>query len=413
MDPSHDYSPSNGAPCDGIWGTVVAVQANYYWVRLEVAHHRPIISSATISSVTTSNATAEHSAHIVRETDLATRLAQECPQRLLCTRRSRLKKIGQKVMVGDRVRVEEPDWADGRGAISEVWPRHTVLDRPPVANATQILLMFSLANPPMEAQQLSRFLVKAESTGLQVQLCFNKQDLVADAARQIWQQRLQRWGYEAITISVAEKEGVEALTGRLQDQITVISGPSGVGKSSLINQLIPDADLKTSAVSGKLGRGRHTTRHVELFELPGGGFLADTPGFNQPDISIPPEALGDCFPEVRQRLGNMACQFNDCLHRDEPGCAVGADWERHALYLAMLDEAGAIQELERERQDTESHLKVKVGGLGQIQHEPKLQAKKYRRVSRRSQNQALDELRYDMPDSLEDLEDWDELGLDT
>jgi ribosome biogenesis GTPase len=344
------HSPSIVDTRDGIWGTVVAVQANYYWVRLTVAEDR---------------ATVEHAAGLSTEKGLATaQLPQELPQRLLCTRRSRLKKIGQQVMVGDRVRIEEPDWADGRGAIVEVLPRRTVLDRPPMANATQILLMFALADPPLDAQQLSRFLVKAESTGLQVQLCFNKQDLVTDAECQTWHQRLQRWGYGAVTISVAAAEGVATLAKLLRHQITVISGPSGVGKSSLINQLIPHADLRTSAVSGKLGRGRHTTRHVELFELPDGGFLADTPGFNQPDISIPPEALGDCFPEVRQCLEQHTCQFKDCLHRDEPGCAVGANWERHGVYLALLEEACAIQDAAWERRDTESNLKVKVGGLG-------------------------------------------------
>jgi ribosome biogenesis GTPase len=272
--------------------------------------------------------------------------------------------------------------------------------------------MFALADPPLEAQQLSRFLVKAESTGLRVRLCLNKHDLVKPEERQWWQERLQQWGYEPTIISVVAQDGVAALARLLVDQITVISGPSGVGKSSLINQLIPEADLRTSAVSGKLGRGRHTTRHVELFELPSGGFLADTPGFNQPDLSVMPETLGRCFPEIRQRLGQATCQFNDCLHRDEPGCAVGSDWERYGLYLDMLEAALAVQEATQERGDAESNLKVKVGEMGQIQHEPKLQAKKYRRVSRRSQNQALDELRYDLPESMDDLEDWDELGLD-
>jgi ribosome biogenesis GTPase len=376
----------------GIWGMVVAVQANYYWVQLGEAGQ-----AAQPNSL---------------KADIRADQADAAPQKLLCTRRSRLKKIGQQVMVGDLVGIEEPDWADGRGAIAEVLPRRTVLDRPPVANATQILLMFALADPPLEAQQLSRFLVKAESTGLRVRLCLNKHDLVKPEERQWWQERLQQWGYEPTIISVVAQDGVAALARLLVDQITVISGPSGVGKSSLINQLIPEADLRTSAVSGKLGRGRHTTRHVELFELPSGGFLADTPGFNQPDLSVMPETLGRCFPEIRQRLGQATCQFNDCLHRDEPGCAVGSDWERYGLYLDMLEAALAVQEATQERGDAESNLKVKVGEMGQIQHEPKLQAKKYRRVSRRSQNQALDELRYDLPESMDDLEDWDELGLD-
>ena len=118
----------------------------------------------------------------------------------------------------------------------------------------------------------------------------------------------------------------------------MVAGPSGVGKSSLTNRLVPQQKLRVNAVSGRLGRGRHTTRHVELFELPMGGFLADTPGFNQPDISSTPEGLDDYFPEIRQRRAVATCQFSDCLHRDEPGCIVRGDWERYEYYLTMLDE---------------------------------------------------------------------------
>ncbi len=312
-------------------------------------------------------------------------------------------------MVGDWVRVEDADWAGGRGAIAEVSPRQTALDRPPIANADQILLMFALAEPDLDPQQLSRFLVKAESTGLQVMLCLNKQDLVSEGVCRGWQTRLWGWGYGSVVVSLRSHAVSGLLVQRLKAHITVVSGPSGVGKSSLINQLVPQAVLRTGAVSGKLGRGRHTTRHVELFELPGGGFLADTPGFNQPDLSLTPEALGQCFPEIRQRLAQGTCQFNDCLHRDEPGCAVGTDWERHGFYLTLLDEAMTTQAAARQQRDSEAILKAKVGEMGQIHHEPRLEAKKYRRVSRRSQKQALDDLRHNLPNAEDALDDRNEL----
>jgi ribosome biogenesis GTPase len=372
-------------PSDDIWGVVVEIQANYYRVRLEG------LSANESGDLQTGISTAGTRPH------------------LLCYRRSRLKKIGQQVMVGDWVQVEDPDWAGGRGAISAIRPRTTVLDRPPVANADQILLMFALAEPDLDPQQLSRFLVKAESTQLEVCLWLNKEDLVPTQVQQDWQHRLSQWGYEPIVISVKADDALEALRQRLRSRITIISGPSGVGKSSLINQLIPQADLRTSAVSGKLGRGRHTTRHVELFELPGDGLLADTPGFNQPDLDLLPSELGQCFPEIRRQLTNRRCQFNDCLHRDEPGCAVDHNWERYDFYLALLDELIAQQEATYQRRDEETNLKIKVGEAGQIQHEPKLQAKKYRRVSRKSRKQTLHELRYDLPESVEDLEAMEEL----
>ncbi|MBF2002691.1 MAG: small ribosomal subunit biogenesis GTPase RsgA [Synechococcales cyanobacterium M58_A2018_015] len=345
-------------------GTVLAVQANYYSVRLDQPPSASGISAMPVS--------------------------------LLCTRRTRLKKIGQQVMVGDRVIVEEPDWEGGRGAISHVFPRRTELDRPPIANVDQILLVFSLAEPSLEPLQLSRFLVKAESTGLIIRLCLNKSDLVSSAEQQQWRKRLQQWGYEPLLISLRTHKGLKSVQAELTQKITVISGPSGVGKSSLINRLIPDVELRTGVVSGKLGRGRHTTRHVELFELPSGGLLADTPGFNQPDLHCLPTQLAHYFPEARQRLAENDCQFSNCLHRDEPNCAVRGEWERYDHYLTFLDEAVAYQTAIERTGDAESTLKVKTKGEGQLHSEPKLEAKKYRRPSRRTEKQVLRTLYRDL-----------------
>lgn len=344
----------------GLLGTVIAVQANYYRVRLDCSPDLPLAPLATLE--------------------------------LLCTRRSRLKKIGQQVMVGDRVLVQEPDWNGQRGAIAQVLPRQTQLDRPPVANASQILLVFALAEPPLDPYQLSRFLVKAELTSLEVSLCLSKRDLVSVEQQAQWCDRLQTWGYEPVLISLYTGEGFAALSDRLRQKLTVVSGPSGVGKSSLINKLVPQADLRVGSVSGKLSRGRHTTRHVELFELPADGLLADTPGFNQPTLDCSPGLLAYCFPEARQRLEKAACQFNDCLHRDEPNCVVRDDWERYEHYLGFLDEVILQQEHTSQLSDPEATTKLKTREKGQSQYEPKLETKKYRRPSRRTQQQALKQL---------------------
>ena len=345
-------------------GTVLAVQANYYRVEL----HPPM------GMVASQN------------------LPSPLPQFLLCTRRSRLKKIGQQVMVGDRVAIDEADWEGQRGAISSVFPRQSELDRPPIANADRILLVFALEEPTLDPHQLTRFLVKAESTGLQVSLCLNKSDLVPPPERQQWQQRLQNWGYQPLFISVQQDEGLPELKTELANQITVICGPSGVGKSSLINHLIPEAHLRVAAVSGKLGRGRHTTRHVELFKLPGGGLLADTPGFNQPELNAIPTQLANYFPEARQLQAVNSCQFANCLHGDEPNCAVSGDWERYGDYLELLHEAIEHQEFIHHHSDHESTLKVKTKRSGKPEYEPRLESKKYRRISRRFQHQHLHDL---------------------
>ncbi|MGB3495039.1 MAG: small ribosomal subunit biogenesis GTPase RsgA [Elainellaceae cyanobacterium] len=367
-------------------GTVLAVQANFYFVRLDRA------PQAVFTDTVRSNTVRSNS-----ESSTA-----ESRSLLLCTRRSRLKKIGQDVCVGDRVRVEEPDWQGQRGAIAEVLPRQTELDRPSIANANQIFLVFALAEPELDPTQMSRFLIKAESTGLQVCLGLNKSDLVALQEQQQWRDRLQQWGYEPLIFSLqTDPYGVE-IHRRLQNRVTVVSGPSGVGKSSLINHLIPTIDLRVGEVSGKLGRGRHTTRHVELFELPMGGLLADTPGFNQPDLALSPQELAQCFPEIRQRMQAGRCQFKDCLHRDEPNCAVKGDWERYSHYLSMLDEAIAHEETQARTRDEETTLKVKAGESGQSRYEPKLATKKYRRPSRRSQKQELQTLCQDFDTFIDD-----------
>jgi ribosome biogenesis GTPase / thiamine phosphate phosphatase len=344
-------------------GTVLAVQANYYRVRL----HPDAQQSLPLDQ-------------------------------LLCTRRSRLKKIGQQVMVGDHVGIEEPDWAGGRGAIAQVLPRQTQLDRPPVANANQLLLVFALTEPSLDPYQLSRFLVTAAATSLNTLLCLSKSDLVTLEEQQRWCDRLQSWGYQPLVISLKNQQGLTRLRSELSHRLTIISGPSGVGKSSLINALIPSLSLRTGAVSERWGRGRHTTRHVELFELPTGGLLADTPGFNQPSLSGHPAELASCFPEVQQRLAKGYCQFNNCLHRDEPNCAVRGDWERYGYYLQFLADLVAQQTELQNRVGEESTLKFKSGSQGHLQAEPKLLTKRYRRSARRTQQQALETLYQDVSD---------------
>jgi ribosome biogenesis GTPase len=357
-------------PPDYLFGTVLAVQANFYRVQIDLLNSPAIAPKNTPPRLTSTLV-------------------------LLCTCRNRLKKIGQQVMVGDRVVVAEADWSGGQGVITEVLPRYCQLDRPAIANVNQILLMFAVADPHLESYQLSRFLIKAESTGLNVILYLNKSDLISLSTQQEIGDRLMAWGYQPLFISLSQSTRLDQAAAYLNQKITVVAGPSGVGKSSLINRLIPDAGLRVGEVSGKLARGRHTTRHVELFELPSGGLLADTPGFNQPDLDCTPTELAYYFPEARNRLAVASCRFGDCLHRDEPGCVVRGEWERYIHYLDFLDSAIARLNQLQQQADPESALKLKSKGKGQSQYEPKLASKKYRRVARKTQLQALNDIYQD------------------
>jgi len=265
------------------------------------------------------------------------------PARLLCTRRTRLSHRGAAVHVGDRVAVEAIDPGQARAVVAAVEPRSSWLTRPPVANVSLVVVALAVDQPAFDLDQASRFLLTAERTGLPVQLLLTKSDLLDEQQQEQLRQRLRGWGYEPLLLSSRTGLGMDGLRQRLQDTaLSVLCGPSGVGKSSVLNALMPHLSLRVGAVSGRLQRGRHTTRHVELFPLNQGSRVADTPGFNRPDLPNDPRELGMLFPELRDQLEPWPCRFRDCLHRGEPGCGVQRNWERYALYTAALEECSGV-----------------------------------------------------------------------
>lgn len=326
-------------------GLVVALQANYCWVELE---------------------------------------GPEAP-RLLCTRRTRLGKTGQTICVGDRVQVDGIDWTAGRAAVASRQPRSSLLERPAVANVSKVVVVVALAEPDLDPLQLTRFLLTAEATAQPVLPVLSKADRLPVQAVQAWRQRLRRWGYDPLITSSSTGEGLDGLRAALEAPgIAVLCGPSGVGKSSLLNRLRPELALRVASVSGRLRRGRHTTRHVELFALAPGALLADTPGFNRPELPADPAALAPLFPELRERLATARCRYANCLHQGDPGCAAGRDWDRFPHYQHCLETALAAQ-----RQGARGGGETQVG-LKQRGHrsEPRLD-QRLRQPSRRRQRQQL------------------------
>ena len=268
---------------------------------------------------------------------------EQGPSRLLCTRRTRLSHRGEAVHVGDRVRVEAIDPVQARAVVSGVEPRSSRLTRPQVANVSLVVVALAVDQPAFDPDQASRFLLTAERTELPVQLLLTKGDLVEEDQRSALVERLRGWGYDAWVVSSQTGTGIEDLRKRLQDtELAVLCGPSGVGKSSVLNRLMPHLALRVGAVSGRLQRGRHTTRHVELFPIAPGARVADTPGFNRPDLPDDPSELGVLFPELRAQLSPWPCRFRNCLHRQEPGCGINRDWERFAFYKDALQECSDI-----------------------------------------------------------------------
>ncbi len=243
-------------------------------------------------------------------------------EELQCRARGVFKFAKRKVkpLVGDIVEVKKNK--EGEGIVTQVLPRRSELLRPPIANIDQAVVVCSLRNPHFQPMPLDRFLVHAEQEGLEILICLTKYDLIespeeVERIKSVY----EAIGYPIITTSIYSGLGLEELQSALTGKTTVFAGQSGVGKTSLLQWLFPEQQLQTGEVSRKIGRGRHTTRTVELLVLKEGGQVADTPGFSQLAFQgMKPNELGICFPEIRERFAS--CRFRGCLHINEPDCAV-------------------------------------------------------------------------------------------
>lgn len=269
---------------------------------------------------------------------------------LRCHVRGRLRKSGVRILPGDVVRFARV--GDGEGVVEEVLPRRSTLVRPYIANVDQVVLVASLAEPPPSLDLLDRLLVLTQAEGLQAFIVWNKADLVSRAEAEEYIRVYERAGFPTAVTSPKADLGRDELLRGLSGHLTVLAGASGVGKSSLLNWLLQEKRFETGEVSRRLGRGRHTTRAVELVPMPGGGWIADSPGFSVLDLSeLSLERLPELYPEMGRMRG--ACRFTGCLHRNEPGCAVRdavcageIDPGRYERYLRLL---GELEEAERRR----------------------------------------------------------------
>lgn len=379
-----DWLDTSDVPLEVLTGTVVSQQANYYYVQ---------------------SGTEEYACHI----------------------KGKLKKSGETPYVGDQVVIHLEPLAPGeklapqragslalpekegeepavrKGFIDTIAPRKNILKRPTIANVDQLLLVFAAAQPEFNPYLLDKFLVLSAHENFEVVIVINKRDLLSREELEGHVEAYRQLGYHIVTTQAAAGE-VSELMPLLAHKVSVLAGPSGVGKSSLLNGIQPGLELRTLEVSSKLQRGRHTTRHAALYpiETVEGALLADTPGFSALDLDLldPPE-LAWLFPEMKTHIPD--CRLPSCLHREEPDCAVKERAQlspvRYESYLRLLDE---LLEMKKDVSDrslkVEDATKTQKGQKGQEKRLVKVDAAD-REPDRRTMKQKLHHL-------LGEVDDW-------
>lgn len=249
-----------------------------------------------------------------------------------------------KPLVGDNAELDILNEEEKTGNITDIAERKNSLIRPAVANIDQAMVIFAVKSPPPNFNLLDRFLVMMEAQNIPVIICFNKSDLADKSAMEELEKIYKPAGYSIIFASTVDMTGLDEIKDCLDGKTTVFAGPSGVGKSSMLNALIPDTNARTGDISRKIERGKHTTRHSEIFNLEKNTYIMDTPGFSSVYAwTMEKEELKDFFPEFALCEGK--CRFNGCVHVNEPDCIVKRRVEegkissvRYDNYILMYDE---------------------------------------------------------------------------
>ncbi len=261
-----------------------------------------------------------------------------------CRARGLFRNQNIKPLVGDYVLIRLTEEDNRCGYIEEIQERKNEMKRPPVSNIDQIIIVFAVKNPEPSFLLLDKLLIASEINNLNPIICFNKVDLVDENCISKYKGIYKNTGYKMIFTSMYNSDLLNEFEDILKDKVTLFSGPSGVGKSSLMNTIDNGFELKTGEISDKLKRGKHTTRHAEIYKLGFGGFVVDTPGFSSFDINeIEFDELTGFYPEIKKYSDN--CRFSNCIHNKEPNCGVKKAVEdeqisdiRYKNYIKLLEE---------------------------------------------------------------------------
>lgn len=226
-----------------------------------------------------------------------------------------------KPLVGDNVRIDIIDEAEKTGNITDILERDNELIRPAVANVDQAMVVFALKSPTPNLNLLDSFLVMMEFQNIKTIICFNKKDIGDTSDKENLKKIYNNAGYRVLFTSASMEEGIDEVRDYLRGKTTVFAGPSGVGKSSMLNALALEEKMETGEVSRKIGRGKHTTRHSEIFHIESGTYVIDTPGFTSLNVpGMDENVLGECFPEFLEYADE--CRFTGCAHKSEPDCGI-------------------------------------------------------------------------------------------
>lgn len=238
-----------------------------------------------------------------------------------CKAKGIFRKDKIKPLVGDDVEIELTDEMPLTGNIIRILPRRNALIRPASANIDQALVIFAIVKPNPNYNLLDRFLITMEKQKLKVVICFNKKDIATLEERRELEEAYGRCGYQVLFVSGTGRQGMDEIRKCLKEKTTVVAGPSGVGKSTIINALYPEANMETGEISRKIDRGKHTTRHAQLFALDKDTFIMDTPGFTSLSLGeMEKEELQGYYPEFAEYEKN--CRFGGCAHISEPVCGI-------------------------------------------------------------------------------------------
>ena len=259
--------------------------------------------------------------------------------RFLCKSRKSLYFKNQFIVVGDEVIISEINIEERTAVIQNLITRKNYLIRPSIANITDIFIVISLDEPELDLCQVNRFLLNSEYLNVNVSLVLTKCDLVSKEKREFFYDKFLSWGYNSWFLSIYEEVGFKSFLEELKmRKCSILIGPSGVGKTTILNQIIPNINRATSDVSKKIKRGKNTTRNVELFYLNKGCYIVDTPGFNMQNMNHDIQNIAYLFPELTNQLekGEINCKFRNCLHISEPGCKINRDFERYKFYKELV-----------------------------------------------------------------------------